>query len=83
MSGRGGFATVRWLRRIDSGEDVAGRSGHQARQVDADELRAHAREDDAWLAIRGEVYDVTPYIPYHPVRFAFVELMRRHRKITM
>lgn len=30
------------------------------------ELRKHATRDDAWLAINSSVYNVTPYVEYHP-----------------
>lgn len=30
------------------------------------ELRKHASRTDAWLAIAGQVYNVTPYVEYHP-----------------
>lgn len=30
------------------------------------EVAEHATEDDCWLVIRDEVYDVTEYIPGHP-----------------
>jgi cytochrome b involved in lipid metabolism len=30
------------------------------------ELRLHKTEDDAWLVYRGKVYNVTPYMEFHP-----------------
>lgn len=30
------------------------------------ELRQHDTQGDAWMAVRGVVYDVTPYLEYHP-----------------
>jgi len=30
------------------------------------ELARHDRREDCWLAIEGQVYDVTDYIPQHP-----------------
>lgn len=35
-------------------------------QITKQELSRHNREDDAWLAIRGKVYNVTAYLPFHP-----------------
>lgn len=29
-------------------------------------LKEHRRKDDAWTAINGKVYNMTPYLPYHP-----------------
>jgi cytochrome b involved in lipid metabolism len=34
--------------------------------IDATELAAHAGEQDCWIAVQGEVYDVTGYVPQHP-----------------
>lgn len=30
------------------------------------ELAKHNKIDDIWLSIRGRVYNVTEYIPFHP-----------------
>lgn len=30
------------------------------------ELRKHATRKDAWLSVNFSVYDVTPYVEYHP-----------------
>lgn len=29
-------------------------------------LKEHRAKDDAWTAINGKVYNITPYLPYHP-----------------
>jgi cytochrome b involved in lipid metabolism len=29
-------------------------------------LKQHNKKDDAWTAISGKVYNVTPYLSYHP-----------------
>ncbi|KAI9000424.1 cytochrome b5-like heme/steroid binding domain-containing protein [Trametes punicea] len=29
-------------------------------------LKQHRSRDDAWTAIHGKVYNITPYLPYHP-----------------
>lgn len=36
------------------------------RPVPLRELRAHKTKESAWMAINGRVFDVTPYIEYHP-----------------
>lgn len=30
------------------------------------ELARHNKIDDIWVAIRGKVYNVTAYVPFHP-----------------
>jgi cytochrome b involved in lipid metabolism len=29
-------------------------------------LKTHNKKDDAWTAINGKVYNVTPYLSFHP-----------------
>lgn len=29
-------------------------------------LKTHNKKEDAWTAINGKVYNITPYLPYHP-----------------
>lgn len=29
-------------------------------------LKQHNKRDDAWSAFNGKVYNITPYLPYHP-----------------
>ena len=36
------------------------------------ELARHATPEDCWMAIRGDVYDLTTYLPDHPSRPALV-----------
>lgn len=40
--------------------------------ISAHELAGHAEEGDCWMAINGEVYDVTEYLPDHPSRPAII-----------
>lgn len=30
------------------------------------ELKEHRTRDDAWAAFYGKVYNITPYLPFHP-----------------
>ncbi|PPQ27154.1 cytochrome b5 domain-containing protein [Rhodopila globiformis] len=43
------------------------------RAITAAELARHARPEDCWMAIRGSVYDLTPYLPDHPSRPQVIE----------
>lgn len=29
-------------------------------------LKQHRSKDDAWSAFNGKVYNITPYLPFHP-----------------
>jgi cytochrome b involved in lipid metabolism len=29
-------------------------------------LKLHNKKEDAWTVINGKVYNITPYLPYHP-----------------
>lgn len=29
-------------------------------------LKEHRTRDDAWTSVNGKVYNITPYLPYHP-----------------
>lgn len=37
-----------------------------ARTITGAELAVHGRETDCWIAVAGEVYDITTYLPQHP-----------------
>ena len=39
---------------------------HPSRSINLSELRKHNKPHDVWLAINGVVFDVTPYVEYHP-----------------
>lgn len=36
------------------------------RKIKPSELKLHKSEDDAWSAFNGKVYDMTPYLRFHP-----------------
>ncbi|KAK3910947.1 Cytochrome b5 reductase 4 [Frankliniella fusca] len=54
-----------WIRLGNSGADLTGVGG-RLQDVGPEQLAQHCRRDDAWLAIRGNVYNVTPYMNFHP-----------------
>lgn len=43
------------------------------REIGAAELARHAVPQDCWMAIRGNVYDITTYLPDHPSRPSIIE----------
>ena len=36
------------------------------RSIPLSEIAKHCTKDDAWMAINGRVYDVSPYMDFHP-----------------
>ncbi|XP_026756472.2 cytochrome b5 reductase 4 isoform X2 [Galleria mellonella] len=60
-----GHSLMDWIRLGNSGKDLTGVGG-RVRPVSPAELATHNTQSDAWLAIRGRVYNITHYLPYHP-----------------
>ncbi|XP_075980323.1 cytochrome b5 reductase 4 isoform X2 [Anticarsia gemmatalis] len=60
-----GHSLMDWIRLGNSGKDLTGVGG-RIRPVSPGELATHNTLNDAWLAIRGRVYNITHYLPYHP-----------------
>ncbi|XP_052043655.1 cytochrome b5 reductase 4 isoform X2 [Apodemus sylvaticus] len=54
-----------WIRLTKSGKDLTGLKG-QLIEVTEEELKKHNKKDDCWICIRGFVYNVSPYMEYHP-----------------
>ena len=60
-----GHSLMDWIRLGNSGVDIAGTKG-VIQSVSHAELARHNKQSDAWLAIRGKVYNVTAYMDFHP-----------------
>eukprot|EP00899_Mesostigma_viride_P015979 jgi/Mesvir1/24382/Mv11051-RA.1 len=64
-----GYSQVSWMRLADSGADLRGphapRSSRMPK-ITMEELKKHNKKDDAWMALKGHVYNITPYLDYHP-----------------
>eukprot|EP00062_Callorhinchus_milii_P008616 gi/632951537/ref/XP_007891347.1/ PREDICTED: cytochrome b5 reductase 4-like [Callorhinchus milii] len=54
-----------WIRLTKSGKDLTGLKGRLI-EVPEEELAKHNKKDDCWICIRGMVYNLTPYLEYHP-----------------
>ncbi|XP_022652827.1 cytochrome b5 reductase 4-like isoform X3 [Varroa destructor] len=59
-----GHSLVDWIR-LAHREDLAGTGGRTLR-VTPEELEKHCTPDDAWICIKGNVYNVTRYLDFHP-----------------
>ncbi|XP_070691505.1 cytochrome b5 reductase 4 [Pempheris klunzingeri] len=60
-----GHSLMDWIRFSKSGKDLTGLRGRLI-EVTQEELQKHNKRDDCWTCIRGMVYNVTPYMDYHP-----------------
>ncbi|XP_064912517.1 cytochrome b5 reductase 4 isoform X1 [Columba livia] len=60
-----GRSLMDWIRLTKSGKDLTGLKGRLV-EVTEDELAKHNKKEDCWICIRGFVYNVTPYMEYHP-----------------
>ncbi|NWR53961.1 NB5R4 reductase, partial [Bucorvus abyssinicus] len=60
-----GRSLMDWIRLTKSGKDLTGLKGRLS-EVTEDELAKHNKKEDCWICIRGFVYNVTPYMEYHP-----------------
>uniref|UniRef100_A0A8C8SJ98 Cytochrome b5 reductase 4 n=1 Tax=Pelusios castaneus TaxID=367368 RepID=A0A8C8SJ98_9SAUR len=60
-----GRSLMDWIRLTKSGRDLAGLKGRLI-EVTEDELAKHSKKEDCWICIRGLVYNITPYMEYHP-----------------
>ncbi|XP_034476439.1 cytochrome b5 reductase 4 [Drosophila innubila] len=60
-----GYSLMSWVRLCNSGADLAGTGGRVV-PVSRSELARHNQVNDAWMAIRGRVFNVTRYMDFHP-----------------
>lgn len=60
-----GYSLMDWIRYSKTTPNIAGNNG-VIRPIPYDELAKHNTEDDCWMAIHDKVYNVTPYMKYHP-----------------
>nr|XP_048291755.1 cytochrome b5 reductase 4 isoform X4 [Myodes glareolus] len=60
-----GRSLMDWIRLTKSGKDLTGLKGRLI-EVTEEELKTHNKKDDCWICIRGLVYNVSPYMEYHP-----------------
>nr|XP_057909992.1 cytochrome b5 reductase 4 [Doryrhamphus excisus] len=60
-----GHSLMDWIRFSKSGKDLTGLRGRLI-EVTQEELQKHNTRNDCWTCIRGMVYNVSPYMDYHP-----------------
>ena len=60
-----GRSLMDWIKLTKDGVDLQGFKG-RTKSVTLDELACHKTVNDCWIAIRGQVYNVSHYMEYHP-----------------
>lgn len=60
-----GRGLMDWVRLGHSGKDLAG-TGGKPLSVTPQELAKHNKPGDAWMALKGIVYNVSAYTEFHP-----------------
>mmetsp|Transcript_32665 Transcript_32665/g.58984 ORF Transcript_32665/g.58984 Transcript_32665/m.58984 type:complete len:225 (+) Transcript_32665:365-1039(+) len=63
---RQGFGLHDWMTLLRHAKDLAQRKGAPLRDITLAEVKLHNKPYDGWMALRGKVYNVTPYLAYHP-----------------
>ena len=59
-----GYGLRDWYNIVESGKNMSGVEGEM--EVNDGELKKHNKEEDAWIAINGKVYNMTEYLKFHP-----------------
>ncbi|CAF3334669.1 unnamed protein product [Rotaria sp. Silwood1] len=54
-----------WIRKMSNTPNLSGTNG-KLLNVTEEELAKHNKKTDCWTAISGHVYNITPYLDYHP-----------------
>lgn len=61
-----GFHLTDWVRLSQASQDLSGKGNKPIRKISMKELSEHKTKYDCWIAYNGRVYNVSPYLPYHP-----------------
>ncbi|KAI8070055.1 cytochrome b5-like heme/steroid binding domain-containing protein [Gongronella butleri] len=59
-----GHSPLDWARLKSSGQDLRGVP--QLGRYTLEDLKEHKSLEDAWTAIHGKIYNITPYMKFHP-----------------
>lgn len=60
-----GRSLMDWIKLTAKAKDLAG-TGGKLLDVTPEMLSQHNKPDDCWICIKGRVYNVTPYLEFHP-----------------
>ncbi|KAL1222267.1 Cytochrome b5 domain-containing protein RLF [Cardamine amara subsp. amara] len=62
-----GYSQMDWLKLTRTHPDLAGLKGESnKRRISMDEVKKHRLGDSMWTVLKGRVYNITPYMNFHP-----------------
>lgn len=61
-----GYSALDWARKKTSGDNLRGVDYPGPLRVTQEELKKHNTTEDAWTVLQGRVYNITPYLKFHP-----------------
>ncbi|XP_073029010.1 cytochrome b5 domain-containing protein RLF [Primulina eburnea] len=62
-----GYSPLDWLKLSRTHPDLAGLNGQSNRRlITMDEVKQHKSEGSMWTALKGRVYNIGPYMKFHP-----------------
>ncbi|KAK7263901.1 hypothetical protein RJT34_31500 [Clitoria ternatea] len=62
-----GYSQMDWLKLTRTHPDLAGLKGQSNRRlISMDEVRKHQTEGHMWTVLKGRVYNISPYMKFHP-----------------
>ncbi|KAL2335710.1 hypothetical protein Fmac_016923 [Flemingia macrophylla] len=62
-----GYSQMDWLKLTRTHPDLAGLKGQSSKRlISMDEVRKHQTEGQMWTVLKGRVYNISPYMKFHP-----------------
>nr|XP_043610394.1 cytochrome b5 domain-containing protein RLF [Erigeron canadensis]XP_043610395.1 cytochrome b5 domain-containing protein RLF [Erigeron canadensis] len=62
-----GYSHMDWLKLTRTHPDLAGLKGQSnKRMIPLSEVKQHNTADSMWTVLKGRVYNITPYMKFHP-----------------
>ncbi|XP_076920884.1 cytochrome b5 domain-containing protein RLF-like isoform X1 [Bidens hawaiensis] len=62
-----GYSHMDWLKVTRTHPDLAGLKGQSnKRLITLSEVKQHNTQDSMWTVLKGRVYNITPYMKFHP-----------------
>ncbi|GAV59466.1 Cyt-b5 domain-containing protein [Cephalotus follicularis] len=62
-----GYSQMDWMKLTRTHPDLAGLKGQSnKRLISMKEVKQHQTEDSMWTVLKGRVYNISPYMNFHP-----------------